>query len=71
MTMKKIWEKMDLPQRRQLIGKIIVDGYGASTAYAFCNGNRTPVEHYKETIAGYVQEITGKKTSGNKLFPAS
>ena len=62
---------MDLPQRRQLIGKIIVDGYGASTAYAFCNGNRTPVEHYKETIAGYVQEITGKKTSGNKLFPAS
>lgn len=62
---------MDLSQRRLLIGKIIVDGYGASTAYSFCNGNRTPVEHYKETIAGYVQEITGKKTSGNKLFPAS
>lgn len=53
------------------MGKIIVDGYGASTAYAFCNGNRTPVEHYKETIAGYVEEITGKKIPGSKLFPAS
>lgn len=62
---------MDLQKRRLLISKIIIDGYAMSTAFAFCNGNRTPVEHYKETIAGYVEEITGKKIPVSKLFPAS
>lgn len=62
---------MKTHQRQQLIGKIITDGYGASTAYAFCNGNRTPREYYKEVISSYVLEITGKSIPGNKLFPAS
>lgn len=71
MTMKKLWGKMKTPQRQQLIGKIIVDGYGASTAYAFCNGTRVPKEHYKDTISGYILEITGRNIPGQKLFPAS
>ncbi|MBQ7422959.1 MAG: hypothetical protein IJV27_12590 [Prevotella sp.] len=69
--MKKLWGKMKTPQRQQLIGKIIVDGYGASTAYAFCNGTRVPKEHYKDTISGYILEITGRNIPGQKLFPAS
>lgn len=71
MTMKKLWGKMKTPDRQRLIGKIIVDGYGSSTAYAYCRGERTPREHYKEVISGYVLEITGKNIPGDKLFPAT
>lgn len=59
---------MPLEQRRKLLGYIIVDGYAAGTAYAYCEGMRMPLPHYREKIRDYVKEITGKDIPVETLF---
>lgn len=70
MAIREIYKSLPEDDRRTLISKIIGDGVAGSTAYAYCDGRRTPKKLYQIQIQKYIGRLTGQLYPLEELFPA-
>lgn len=70
MTFVELWKAAPQHVRSRIVSDIAVKGVALSTAYAYCNGTRTPMLLMKEHIQKLVKIHFKIKAPIEELFPS-
>lgn len=68
MTIKEVYDSCTREQRIKLQAAIMNDGVGASSAWFYLHGKRTPLKLYRESIREHIKRICGLELTVEELF---